>query len=86
MIVQRTGIRMRKHDRRFRDAQRIEHRRLAHMAQIDQHAEAIEFAHDRLAELGEPIVLGIVSRGIRPLEVPGMRQGEIAHAECAIRA
>ena len=68
MIIERARTRMRKHDWRFRHAQRIEHRRLAHVTQIDQHAEAVELAHHRLAELGEPVVLGIVSRGIRPLD------------------
>ena len=86
MIIERARTRMRKHDWRFRHAQCIEHRRLAHVTQIDQHAEAVELEHDRLAERGEPIVLGIVRRGIRPLEVPGMRQREVTRAERAIRA
>src|SRR6185369_16571269 len=54
MIIERARTRMRKDYWRFRHTQRIEHRRFTHVTEIDQHAEAVELEHDRLAERGEP--------------------------------
>ena len=61
--------------------QRIEHRVLAHMAEIHQHADTLHFAHHILAEIGQPAMLGLVRSAVRPFERLGMRQREIARAE-----
>ena len=86
MIVERARARMREDHRRLADAQRVAHRASLTWLQIDQHAEPVELVHHRLAERGEPVMLGIVGRRIRPFDRLGVGQRQIARAEIMIGA
>ncbi len=77
---------MRKDHRRLGDAQRVLHRRLADMREIDQHADPVQFAHHRLAERGQAVMLGIVGGAVGPVDRLRMGQRQIAGAEQFIGA
>ncbi len=66
MAVDRPRARMAEDHRRGRHVERILHGLLAHMAEIDQHAEAIHLAHHVAAEIGEAAMFRRVGRGIGP--------------------
>ena len=81
MRVHRAHPRMAEHHRRFRDFERVLHRRLADMAQIDDHADAVHLAHDLAPEVVEAIERGRVGRAVGPRDILRMRQRHIARAE-----
>ncbi len=77
---------MRCNHRRARYFQRIVESFVRDVRNIHHHAEAVEFAHDVLAEGGEAVVLGLVGGGIGPVGVQKMGQREVTHAQRSIGA
>ena len=60
--------------------QRVGHRLVVDVRQIDEHPDSIHLQHDPLAERREPAPGGIGGRG-RPLEAAPVRQRHVARAE-----
>ena len=79
--VDHAGARMAEHDGCLRDIERIEHRRLADMGEIDQHPQPLHLADHVLAEIGQAIMRGIVGRAVGPGVVLEVRQRHVARAE-----
>jgi hypothetical protein len=77
---------MRKDDRSARNLECRPHRRLRHVAEVDEHADAVHLAHDRLAERRKTVVHGRVGRRIGPCGVRRVRQRHVARAEIVILA
>ena len=85
-VAQRPRIGVGEDHRRLRHAQRVQHRRLADMAEVHQHAQAIEFMHHRLAKGGEAVMLRIVRRAVGPADGAAVRQRQIGCSEPPIGA
>ena len=51
------------------------------MREIHQHAQPVHLPHHLLAELGQPVVLGIVGRRIAPLRVLAVGEGHVESPE-----
>jgi len=81
MVVDAARARVAEHHRRLRHGKRVLHRRLARVAQIDDHADAVHLAHHLFAERGQPVVRGRVGRAVAPRRVPAMGQRHVPRAE-----
>jgi hypothetical protein len=71
---------MRKNQRRARRMERIGHRPVVHVRQVDKHAEAIHLEDDLLAKVRETTVRGVGGRS-RPIQAAPVRERHIPHAE-----
>ena len=68
------------------DLQCVQHHAFADMGEVDQHAQAVEFMHHRLAERGEAVMLRIVGGAVGPGDGPAVGQRQIAGAKVMIGA
>ena len=67
--------------RGFADGENIVKSFVGNVGDIDDDAEAIHFADDILAEIGEAVVCGLVGGGIGPIVIFHVREGHVANAE-----
>jgi len=68
-------------DRSFRSGENVVKSFVADVRDVHDDAEAIHFADDILAEIGEAVVLGLVRGGIGPIGVAGVGEGHVANTE-----
>ena len=72
---------MRSDHRRFADGQHVVKSFVRHVRDVHHHPQAIHFAHHLLAEIGQPVVRGLVRGSIRPIRVHRMSQRHVTHAQ-----
>ena len=80
-LQMRPGRRVRKDHRRLGHAHRVFHRVWRHVAEVDEHAEAIHLANHLFAELRQAAEHRRPGAGIGPGQVGRMRQRHVAGAE-----
>ncbi len=73
--------RMAEHYRRLGFVERVHHRRLAHMAEIDQHPQPVHLAHYLAAEVGQPAMQRRVGRAVGPAQPLGVCEREVTHTQ-----
>ena len=61
--------------------ERVAHRVVADVAEVDEHAEPVHLAHDGAAEGGEAVIFGIVGGAVGPVVVLEVGQRHVARAE-----
>jgi hypothetical protein len=81
MAVDALRARMAEDYRRSGNVQRIVHARRADVAEIDQHAQPLHFAHHAGTECSQPVVRGIVGGAVGPGSVPEVGQRHVARPE-----
>ena len=54
------------------------------MREIDEHSEAVHFAHDFATEVRESTMLRAVECGVGPVERDIVRERHVAHSEVVI--
>ena len=71
---------MRSDDRRFRHIQRVAHRLVRHVRDIDQHPDPIHFAHNFFAKVRQTVVCLVAAR-VSPIVRVVPSQRHVTHAE-----
>ena len=77
-VAERAGVRVREDHRRARDLDRLAHRVLGHVREVDEHAEPVQLADHLLAERRQPAVRAQPGPRVGPGRVVVVREGEVA--------
>ena len=73
--------RMRGDDRRFRNIERVTHRFVRNVRNVNQHSQTVHLAHDLAAEVVQPAILLLAAAGVRPVVRVVPRECHVADAE-----
>src|SRR6266702_1998395 len=85
-ITNRAAGGVRSDQRGFARFERVVKGLVADVGDVHYHAEAVHFADDLLAEIGETVVYGLVCRRVGPFVIAAVRERHVADTESGIGA